>query len=174
MVNEMPKWTDAEEKLFSRLSERSPYYRANQPRGFLYLVALAIIAFTFLFVYLEFRIFGVQMHFPFLFIAMIICIRYCGRGPAWFAVVVSAFGVMWCIAPTFSLRVSDEEMPRLISNIVGLSAVILLWPRKSFGDLSYRLSAIHRRAMESRRRQKSSSSSSIGRPRVASRSTISP
>jgi hypothetical protein len=169
----MPKWTDAEEKLFFRLCERSPYYRGTQSRCRRYIMALAISMSAFLSIELARHVFEVATYFP-AFVSLVICIRYCGRGPAWLSVAASMLGIVWFIDPADNLAIGTEGIPRLLSNFVSMAVVVLSWPRKSFGDLSYRLSAIHRRAMESSKRQKSSSSSSIGRPRVSSRSTISP
>ena len=170
----MARWTDAEARLFARLSECSPYYKSAESGGVLpYLAALALSLCACLFVELEICLFGVATHFP-IYVALILSIRYCGRRAAWFSAAVSTLGVMWFIPPMNSLAVDLAEIPRLLNNVAAMGAVILLWPRHSFGDLAYRLSAIQRRAMASIRRQKSSSSSSIGRLSIASRSRISP
>jgi hypothetical protein len=167
----MSGWTAREERLCTFLSKHSQRYRAPSPTVLLYVISAALTLFSCLMVQAEYEVIGVATHFP-AYVALILAIRLCGRGPAWLSVVVATLGIMWFIPPPDSFAVATEEVPRLLNNICGMTALVTMWPRRHFGDMSYRLLAIQRRAIESIRRQNSSSSSAIGRASIASRSTI--
>lgn len=104
------------------------------------------------------------------YLAMLLSARVLGKGPAWVCAALSILCICWVLPPDESFAVYPEHLTRAAGNAIVLCGTLLLWPPAGFGDWFYRLYAIQRRIMMSIMRQNSSSSSSIGSPRAASRS----
>lgn len=167
------KWTPAENRLFSYLAEISPRYnkrKTNSPAIIRYGAAACIMAAAWAVSEFEIDILFGTPSFEALYFGMMLAARVLGKGPAWFCAVLSLLFICWVLPPDESLAVYRDQLPRAASNAAALCATLLMWPAAGFGDWFYRVPALHRRAIASIVRQNSSSSSSIGRPRAASRS----